>query len=104
MNKRDYAFLLIISCCLTALFLNQKSQVEYQVLSFENVTGSHVQLFDLNSQLDEKEKQIFCQKSKEIKVTVTLCLHDSNKDAFISKAIKTNGIWEEPIIGRLLKL
>ena len=101
MRKRILVYLFVFACCLAVSIFNRKSPAEIQPISFEKMTTPHVTLYDLSGKLDENQTgKIPCLKSKEIKVSVTLCLHDVSKDTFISRSIKTERVWEEPIMGK----
>ena len=63
---------------------------------------NHVKIFDLNQALEPKSiyDSINCRESALIFVKTTLCVHDLNKDSFVSKDIWKLGVWERNTIGK----
>ena len=51
----------------------------------------NLRLYDLKK---ENTNQFDCVKSANIVVQTTICIHDLNKDVFVSQSIKNNGAWE----------
>ena len=51
----------------------------------------NLRLYDLKT---ENTNQFDCVKSANIVVQTTICIHDLNKDVFVSQSIKNNGAWE----------
>lgn len=47
-------------------------------------SGTNVAIFDLNQAELTNYEDIKCRKSAEIYVSTTLCVHDLNKDSFVS--------------------
>jgi len=60
----------------------------------QSAVAKAIHIFDLNQVDIENYEPIKCKKSAEIYVKTTLCIHDLNKDSFVSKDIWNNGVWE----------
>ena len=107
----------LIKCglCIFILFifflLSYKNITNKNVLS--NVAASqpvnqsvnvkeHVKIFDLNQVLEPKSiyDGIKCRESALMLVKTILCVHDLNKDSFVSKDIWQLGVWEQNTVGK----
>lgn len=79
----------------------RKSQLSGFYKYWKNVTNQkpNVRLYDLKGPLDPiVSDSIECRFSAEFQqVSVTLCLHEKDKDV-VSKALWKNGLWEEHIM------
>ncbi len=65
--------------------------------------GSHIQLIDLNKKSLEN---LTCIKSKILfnLFQTTICLHDTNKDIYVSQTIINKKIWEEDLVTKILRI
>lgn len=81
----------------------------YSLLKYRknlNNERPNVRVYDLSKPLDASiSESIECRQSGEYqRITVTLCLHDKDRDV-VSKALWLNGLWEEHIMSKnFLKL
>ena len=65
----------------------------------------NVNIFDLNAPLepDNIYASISCKKSASFyNISTTLCLHNLEKDVFVSGSISANGVWEKEIMSNKL--
>ncbi|CAF1047892.1 unnamed protein product, partial [Brachionus calyciflorus] len=82
------------------------SQLKHLIINFNRPTtlnalsNNQINIFNLSSALEPKSsyEDIKCKKSAEIYVKTTLCVHDLNKDIFVSGAIWRDGAWEGHIL------
>jgi hypothetical protein len=65
--------------------------------------GSHIQLIDLNK---TNLENFTCIKSKMLFniFQTTICLHDTNKDIYVSRTIMSLKIWEENLVTKILRI
>jgi hypothetical protein len=65
----------------------------------------NVNIFDLNAPLepDNIYASISCKKSASFyNISTTICLHNLEKDVFVSGSISANGVWEKEIMSNKL--
>lgn len=84
-------------------FKNHKKQEVYSVL-FDQYNAHFVKKVNLTKPLHPKSLYlpIICQKSANIFVTTTLCIHEIPNDIHVSGSVWKYGIWEGHIVEKFL--
>ncbi len=100
-NKRTNAMKIFLLLALLALILNfsniKSSRFQKIKSNPENqIKQSNINIFDLNKPLEPKEiyEPIKCRNSSKVYVETVLCVHDLQKDVFVSNDIWNKGVWE----------
>lgn len=105
-------FSLIVS--LLVLFFLWKTKSSNDVISTNPIQENKFDLnssykvmisrFSLKDPIEPKDiyDNIKCRKSIIKNINTTLCIHDLEKDVFVSKSIWLNGVWEGDILENFL--
>jgi len=104
--QRKYSNLIFksIVCLIFIFFLNKHIGIKLKSeTSFDqSKTKKLVRTFKLDEQLlpEGVYSEIKCVNSKKIEVRTLLCLHDLDRDTWVSRDIVEKGIWEKKTIGK----
>lgn len=90
-------------CSRKEILSNSRQEKKFVLNSDHKVLISRFSLTDSIEPKDTYDK-IKCRKSELINIKTTLCIHDLDKDRFVSKSIWLNGVWERDILEHFLKL
>lgn len=73
---------------------------EIKNIQLTQSNSSELSIFSLNNSLKPEciYENIQCRKSELIAVQTTLCVHNLEKDIFVSKIIWYYGVWEGDIL------
>ena len=94
-RKKNFIFTLVlvkIVLCTLALVKFESSLRHNNILDELNVSLSLYDLTEPNIHAFE------CIKTARFSVETTICLHNSDEDAYVSQTIKTKGVWEPRIL------
>jgi uncharacterized protein YpmB len=107
-----YFYRIIVICLICLLVLKFYFDVELKRKnSFENKQNQNlietptikfVKTFKLNEKLlpEDVYSQIVCVNSTKIEVITLICIHELNKDTWVSRDIFEQGVWEKRTVGR----
>ena len=83
-----------------------KQEEEQELLpSSTRPSSVHINLFDLNQALEPRDiyESIQCRTSAEIFVETVLCVHDLERDVWVSASIWRDGVWERWVLTPFLE-
>ena len=92
---------------MTKSHFDSNAKTNFFSFSTNETKNQTVKIFDLKKPLEPSSvyAPILCNKSASFHgIATTLCIHDLNKDVFVSGSIVNNGVWEKAIMGRILIL
>lgn len=103
-RKTRYFTLLVLVAFLATLFICNMGGLSYgeQSIQKENIRNDHIKIIDLSLPLEPQAvyENISCRPSATIFIETTLCVHDLEKDRWVSESIWNDGVWERPIISK----
>ena len=94
-NQLSYPLSLPIRMITEEIFLNNSNSNETEEIK------KYLKIYDLNAPNNETFE---CVKTAMIIVQTTICIHNIDKDIYVSKSLKYNGIWESDIVSLFMKI
>lgn len=103
--RKTRCFTLLVSVVfLATLFLYNIRGHRYgeQSIQKENIRNDHIRIIDLSLPLEPQAvyENISCRLSAPVFIETILCVHDLQKDRWVSESIWKDGVWERPIISK----
>ena len=87
---------------ITILLKNLRSIINDQSQNDElDEIKLHLKVYDLNI---PNNNNFECVKSKKIVVQTTICIHDIQRDIFVSGSIKSAGVWEYGLVELFMRM
>jgi hypothetical protein len=64
---------------------------------------NYIILYNMSALVDS-DKHYECVRSKRIVVDVIICIHDVERDIYVSQALKNDGIWEQNLVKLFIRM
>jgi hypothetical protein len=86
------------------LFEFSRRRAERRAIYANNSTlRSYVSLYNMSTSINSNNN-IECVRSKRIVVDVIICIHNVERDIYVSQAIKNGGIWEQDMTRLFIRM
>ena len=105
-NRRLFSILVLLIISFGLLIHTYINNYKYQMnLLFKHQElmqiKKHLKIYDLNK---NNTYNFDCVKTAEIFVKITICIHNLKNDIYISKNLKSNGVWELDMLTLFMKM
>ena len=77
------------------------SQVKLIVNNEKSAMNPHIKIYDLNK---SNRYNFECVNATKIIVSTLICIHDVQRDIYVSGAIKNVGVWEYSLVRQFMHL
>ena len=87
---------------LSVFHKNQIFKTDGKELNAEIISkNKHLRIYNLKK---PNNGNFECVKSAKIIVETTICIHDIQRDVYVSRAIKYNGVWESHMVTMFMQM